>query len=216
MHLVQGGCIVFNFGCMCGGKGFAMVMNAFQAAHTYSPQRVPQLFKPKRETESDCIESRIGLRLPAETLPDDVDLTCDRLVQAFEAPSIVGIDDAQFLYVPRDGDPVDPAKVARLMSTLIDGARRGSDIYLAGLDADYRAEPFPFSAALLKSPFVVKNQHFAVCTRCRQPTASVTQRLVNGEPAPRDMPTVVAKGDDAKKAHVTYEPRCLHCFVIPL
>ena len=80
-------------------------------------------------------------------------------------------------------------------------ARRGKRVIVAGLDTDYRAEPFEVTAALLaKAEFVTKN--LAVCTKCGNP-ASFTQRIS------KDTKRIVVGTTDA------YQARCRRCYRKP-
>lgn len=80
-------------------------------------------------------------------------------------------------------------------------ARRGKRVIVAGLDTDYRAEPFEVTAALLaKAEFVTKN--LAVCTKCGNP-ASFTQRIS------KDKKRIVVGTTDA------YQARCRRCYRKP-
>ncbi len=80
-------------------------------------------------------------------------------------------------------------------------AAMGKRVIVAGLDTDYRAEPFEVTAALLtKAEFVTKN--LAVCTKCGNP-ASFSQRIS------KDKKRIVVGTTD------TYEARCRRCFRKP-
>lgn len=60
-------------------------------------------------------------------------------------------------------------------------ADKGIRVIVAGLDKDFRGEPFGVMPQLLtRAEFVTKLT--AVCTKCGAP-ATRTQRLVNGKPA---------------------------------
>ena len=84
---------------------------------------------------------------------------------------------------------------------------RGKRVIVAGLDLDFRGEPFGSMPALLAlADEVTKLQ--AVCVKCGQP-ATRTQRLVNGQPASLSNPLIVIGG--AEK----YEARCQNCYVKP-
>jgi len=84
-------------------------------------------------------------------------------------------------------------------------ANEGKRVIVAGLDTDFRGEPFPITAALLaKAEFVTKLT--AICVKCGEP-ATMTQRIVNGVPAAYDSPVVLIGAAEA------YEPRCRHCHV---
>ena len=80
------------------------------------------------------------------------------------------------------------------------------DYGLAGLDKDFRGEPFGVLPELLtRAEFVTKLT--AVCAKCGAP-ATRTQRLVDGHPASFEDPIVLVGAVDH------YEPRCRHCHEI--
>ena len=81
---------------------------------------------------------------------------------------------------------------------------RGIRVMVAGLDTDFRAEPFgPMAELITSAEFVTKLT--AVCTKCGAP-ATRTQRLVNGAPASYNDPTILVGAAEA------YEARCRHCY----
>ena len=80
-------------------------------------------------------------------------------------------------------------------------AHAGKRVIVAGLDTDYRAEPFEVTAALLaQAEYVTKN--LAVCTKCGNP-ASFTQRIS------KDKKRIVVGTTDA------YQARCRRCYKKP-
>ncbi|HLY65444.1 MAG TPA: thymidine kinase [Chloroflexota bacterium] len=100
---------------------------------------------------------------------------------------VLVIDEAQFF----------PADLALLCSAL---AARGLRVIVAGLDLDFRGEPFgPIPALLAYADQVDKLT--AVCVVCGQP-ATRTQRLISGRPASYNDPLILVGAADA------YEPRC--------
>ena len=104
---------------------------------------------------------------------------------------MVGVDEGQFL----DDSLID------VCQELVD---RGVRVLIAGLDLDYRQEPFgPMPRLLAMADEVAKLK--AVCHACGE-AAMFTQRLVDGEPAPFSGETVVIGGLDS------YEARCRACF----
>ena len=77
---------------------------------------------------------------------------------------------------------------------------------VAGLDLDFRGEPFGIMGELLaKSEFVTKLT--AVCTCCGAP-ATRSQRLINGHPAAYDEKVVLVGAKEC------YEARCRHHHVV--
>jgi thymidine kinase len=101
--------------------------------------------------------------------------------------SVVGIDEAQFF----DDD------ILRAVDRLVAGGVR---VIAAGLDTDFRGEPFgPMPSLMAQAERLDKLQ--AICMQCGEP-ASRTQRLVAGKPAAIHDPVVVV-GDGG-----LYEARC--------
>ncbi|MFZ3589078.1 hypothetical protein ACOI1C_07270 [Bacillus sp. DJP31] len=81
-------------------------------------------------------------------------------------------------------------------------ANQGYRVIVAGLDQDFRGEPFGQVPRLLAiAEHVTKLQ--AVCAVCASP-ASRTQRLINEEPASYDDPIILVGASES------YEPRCRH------
>lgn len=97
---------------------------------------------------------------------------------------------------------------ADLLNVLRRVMQAGVSVYLSGLDRDFRGEYFPLrqlGQQLLSMEDVIgfchkKMAREARCESCGQP-ATLTQRLINGQPAPYDSPTVLI-GDEE------YQPRC--------
>ncbi|MDR5695368.1 MAG: thymidine kinase [Armatimonadota bacterium] len=107
---------------------------------------------------------------------------------------VVAIDEAQFF---DDG-------LADVCNALAD---RGLRVIVAGLDQDFRGEPFgPMPRLLAIAEAVDKLQ--AICMVCGQP-ASRTQRLVNGKPASYHDPVILIGAQEV------YEARCRKCHQVP-
>ena len=80
-------------------------------------------------------------------------------------------------------------------------------VILAGLDMDFRGEPFgPMPLLMAEAEEVTKLQ--AICVVCGSP-ASRTQRLIDGQPAGYDDPVILVGGSES------YEARCRHCNDVP-
>ena len=85
-------------------------------------------------------------------------------------------------------------------------ANSGIRVICAGLDCDFKRDPFYITAMLLaKAEYVTKLT--AICTKCGR-EATLTQRLVNGEPASASSPVVQVGASEA------YEARCRKCHVV--
>ena len=77
----------------------------------------------------------------------------------------------------------------------------------AGLDMDFRGEPFgPMPVLMAEAEMVDKLQ--AICVSCGN-SASRTQRLINGKPASYDDPVILVGASEV------YEARCRHCHQVP-
>jgi thymidine kinase len=100
---------------------------------------------------------------------------------------VVGIDEAQFF------DP----EIVVVAQELAD---RGLRVVVAGLDLDFRGEPFGPMPVLMTKAERVDKLH-AICMVCGE-EASRTQRLVNGKPARYDDPVVIVGAAEL------YEARC--------
>lgn len=106
---------------------------------------------------------------------------------------VVGIDEVQFF----DEEIVDIA---------VDLADKGIRVIAAGLDMDFKGEPFgPTPKLLAVAEFVDKIQ--AICSVCGQP-ATRSQRLINGEPAKYDDPIIQIGAVES------YEARCRKCHIV--
>lgn len=101
--------------------------------------------------------------------------------------TVVAIDEAQFFD-------------QELVPVADDLAERGLRVIIAGLDMDFRGEPFGPMPHLLSRAEEVTKLH-AICVVCGE-QASRTQRLVNGQPARYDDPIVLIGATEA------YEARC--------
>lgn len=112
------------------------------------------------------------------------------VLPGIERVTVIAIDEAQFL------DDELP-QVAQFL------ADRGKRVIVAGLDQDFRGEPFgPMPDLMAVAEFVDKLQ--AICSICGAP-ASRTQRLVDGRPAYRN-DTLIKVG-----ATEAYQARCRRC-----
>lgn len=106
---------------------------------------------------------------------------------------IIGIDEIQFF----DND------IVKIINKLADNGIR---VIVAGLDMDFKAEPFHPMPEIMAISEMVTKLH-AVCNKCGK-EASRSQRLINGKPAKYDDPIVVIGASES------YEARCRHCHEI--
>jgi thymidine kinase len=169
---------------MFSGKSEEMIRRLRRAE--IAGQRVI-IFKPRIDDRYDVTDvvSHAGARMRAVAV-DSV----PELVARSAGYDVVGIDEVQFF---------EPTVVPAALALAEGGVR----VVAAGLDQDFRREPFgPMPHLLAHAEFVDKLQ--AVCHRCGGP-ATTTQRLVDGLPAPYSGDTVVIGAAEQ------YEARCRDC-----
>ena len=144
-----------------------------------------KIFKPKIDTryEEGNIVSHNQLKLESLAVKSINELN-DLAIDA----DVVGIDEAQFF----DESIIEIAK---------DLSSKGKRVIIAGLDTDFKGEPFgPMPKLMCEADFLDKLQ--AICVKCGNP-ASYTQRLS------KDNKQVVIGETDI------YEARCRHCYEGP-
>lgn len=153
-----------------------------------------KVFKPAIDDRYGIqrITSHTGQSVNAMPVKDSGDI----LHWANGETTVVAIDEAQFF---DDGI----VEVAQRLADELD-----IRVIIAGLDTDFRGEPFGAMPHLLSiAEEVTKLQ--AICVVCGD-AASRTQRLVNGRPAARDDPIILVGAQES------YEARCRqHHEVLP-
>ena len=176
-------------GSMFSGKSEELIRRVRRAQ--YARQQV-QVFKPNLDTRpSDAlVTSHDGRDIRAI----GVDTSAGLLAQVAEDTDIVAIDEAQFF----DKELPD---ICREL------AERGLRVIAAGLDMDFRGEPFGPMPYLLAQAEDVQKLH-DICVVCGK-EASHSQRLINGKPAAYDDPIILIGATEA------YEARCRHCHEVP-
>lgn len=172
-------------GCMFAGKTEELIRRI--NVLTFAKKKII-VFKPKinnRYSETEIV-SHAGAHVPCVVVSKATDI----LENIQPDTDVVAIDEVQFF----DQDVVDVCEYL---------ADSGLRVMVAGLDKDFRGEPFGVLPDLLtRAEFVTKLT--AVCAKCGAP-ATRTQRIVNGKPASFDDPIVLVGAKEA------YEPRCRHC-----
>lgn len=145
-------------GCMFSGKTEELIT---QIRRSEFAKLRHQVFKPVIDTryEQDAVASHDKNRFPAQNVKTSRDIL--RLVEPHT--EVVGIDEAQFF------DP-GVVEVAELL------ANEGRRVIVAGLDTDWKGEPFGPMPVLIAKADIVRKQ-YAICMVCGAP-ATRTQRLV--------------------------------------
>jgi thymidine kinase len=155
-------------------------------------QRV-QVFKPGIDQRYDAgqkVTSHAGMALDAVPIAKAADIYDCLLPET----TVVGIDEAQFL----------DEEIVPIVQSLAD---KGIRVILAGLDTDFRGEPFNSMPTLMATAEQVEKLQ-AICMVCGEP-ASRTQRLVNGKPAYYEDPVVIVGAAEL------YEARCRNHHQVP-
>ena len=176
-------------GSMFSGKTEELLRRLRRAA--IARQRV-QLFKPS-------IDNRYGVTTVAShdgTKWEGVviDKAAEILERLQPEALVIAIDEVQFF----DDDVVAVCEELAL---------RGKRVIVAGLDTDFRGEPFGPMPALLAKAESVRKLH-AICMVCGG-EASRTQRLIDGQPAYYEDPVVLIGASES------YEARCRGCHQVP-
>lgn len=186
----SGGWIEVIAGVMFSGKTEELLRRVRRA--TIARKRV-QVFKSHLDDRyAGLLAVSSHDRRSLEATPVD---TSQQIMQRIDPMAqVVAIDEAQFL----------DSGIVRVATTL---AERGRRVILAGTDTDFRGEPFGCMPQLMAVAEVVDKLH-AICVLCGSP-ASRNQRLIGGQPAPYDSPTIMVGAADS------YEARCRACHIVP-
>jgi thymidine kinase len=176
-------------GSMFSGKTDELIRRLIRA--TIAKQKV-QVFKPAIDVRYavEKVTSHAGANYDA--IP--VEKAAEIRTKLQPDTTVVAIDEAQFM----------DAEVIIIASELAD---RGIRVLVAGLDQDFRGEPFGPMPALMSLAERVDKIH-AICMVCGD-EASRTQRLVNGKPARYDDPVVIVGASEM------YEARCRRHHEVP-
>lgn len=150
------------------------------------------VFKPSLDTRYglEKLASHAGAEFEAKPVAAAAEIS----EQISQDTTVVAIDEAQFF----------DAEICDVVQSLAD---RGVRVIVAGLDTDFRAEPFGPMPRLMAQAEQVDKLH-AICMVCGE-AASRTQRLLDGEPARYDDPVVVVGADEL------YEARCREHHLVP-
>ena len=166
-------------GSMFSGKTEELIRRIRRAE--YAKQKI-QIFKPKMDNryEDDYIVSHSMMKAPSLKIEDINEV----LALVREDTQVVAIDEVQFF----TDDVIDVCNKL---------ANAGKRVIVAGLDQDYKAQPFgPMPKLLAVAEYITKN--CAICVKCGNP-ATRTQRLV------RDTDTILVGSKEI------YEARCRNC-----
>jgi thymidine kinase len=188
-HSYNGGWIEVVCGSMFSGKTEELIRLVRRAR--IAKQQV-QVFKPALDVRyaSEKVASHNGLHWEAVPVGN-----AREILELLEPDTtVVAVDEAQFFDF-------------ELSTVCTELAESDVRVILAGLDMDFRGEPFgPMPLLMAEAEEVKKLQ--AICVVCGAP-ASRTQRLIDGLPAKYDDPIILVGGSES------YEARCRHCHEVP-
>ena len=175
-------------GSMFAGKSEDLIRLARRALYA---KRKIQVFKPSIDDRyhQTMVVSHQGISFEAETV-NGVNELRKKLQSDVQ---MVLIEEVQFFDIS-------------IVELCVELADKGVEVIVAGLDQDFRRQPFgPMASLLIAADEVVKLR--AICMKCGQ-TASHTYRMVDGKPARWDDPIVLIGATES------YEARCRNCFEI--
>ena len=187
-HEYKKGWIEVISGCMFAGKTEELIRRV--RTLQYAKKDIV-VVKPSIDNRYSVTEvaSHAGSRVRSVCVASALEI----LQHVKPTTEVVAIDEVQFF----DHDIIDVCEHL---------ADKGVRVICAGLDRDFRAEPFGVMPELMtRAEFITKLS--AVCVVCGAP-ATRTQRLVDGKPASYDDPIVLVGASEA------YEARCRHCHTV--
>jgi thymidine kinase len=169
-------------GSMFSGKTEELLRRIRRA--TIAKQHV-QVFKPKLDHRygTNKVTSHAGANFTATPVENSAEI----LETLDSETTVVAVDEAQFF----------DAELTKVCTILAD---KGIRVIVAGLDQDFRGDPFGPMPIILSLAEQVSKLH-AICVVCGK-DASRTQRMIDGRPAYFEEPTVVVGGSES------YEARC--------
>ncbi len=176
-------------GSMFSGKTDELIRRLRRA--TIARQEV-RVFTPKIDTRygTDKVASHAGTEFEATPIESPQEI----LKLMDNGTTVIAIDEAQFF----------SNELCAVIEQLAD---RGIRVIVAGLDMDFRGEPFGPMPQIMAQGERVDKVH-AICMVCGD-LASRTQRLIDGEPARYDDPIVVVGASEM------YEARCREHHQVP-
>lgn len=181
------GCIEIITGCMFSGKTEELLRRLRRAEIAEQDIKV---FKPALDDRYS--EKEIGTHNGEKWEAEVVDVETESLEEKFLSTEadVVAVDEANFFQ-------------ENLVEAVEAAADSGARVIATGIDQNFRGQPFnPLPELMASAEYVDKLR--AICTVCGG-EATRTQRLIDGEPAHVDEPTILVGADES------YEARCRMC-----
>ena len=148
-----------------------------------------EVFTPKTDDRygEDVIGSHKGNEKKAKIVDPEKDSLKNR---ASDNLDVIAVDEANFFN-------------ENIVGEVRELANQGLRVIVSGTDQTFRGDPFePLPQLMAEAEKVDKLN--AVCSKCGEP-ATRNQRLIDGEPAHEDDPTIMVGADES------YEARCREC-----
>ncbi len=177
-------------GVMFSGKSEELIRRIRRAVLARKKVQVFKSHLDERYGGVQVVSSHDGGRIEAQPIQSSAEV----MERTRPDTEVVAVDEVQFL---DDG-------IVTVANALAD---RGIRMILAGTDMDFRGRPFGPMGALLAIAEKIDKLN-AICVICGNP-ATRNQRLIDGEPAPAEGPTIQVGGLE------TYEARCRECHDVP-
>ena len=176
-------------GCMFAGKTEELIRRI--KVLEYAKKKIA-VFKPKIDNRysEDSVVSHAGSSVKSFNIKNAREIF-DYIDDSYD---VIAIDEVQFF----------DEEIVEICDHFADQGKR---VMVAGLDMDFRGEPFSVMPQLFThAEFVTKLT--AVCMKCGAP-ATRSQRLIDGHPARYDDPIIQVGACEQ------YEARCRHCHEVP-
>jgi thymidine kinase len=168
-------------GSMFSGKTEELIRRLKRAK--YANQRV-EIYKPKIDTRYDDVQV---VSHDANTILATPIEHSSKLLENTEGVNVIGIDEAQFF----------DSGLTEVCQKL---AMRGIRVIIAGLDMDFRGEPFgPIPSLLAVAEYITKVH--AICPHCGNLATHSYRKVSNNEQV------MLGEKD-------SYEPRCRTCYAM--
>jgi thymidine kinase len=189
MMMHHSGSVEVVCGSMFSGKTDELIRRLRRA--TIARQQV-QVFKPVIDDRYavEKVTSHAGSAFDAMPISKSAEI----MNRLDPSTTVVGVDEAQFF----------DDEIVLIVQKLAD---RGIRVLVAGLDTDFRGEPFGVMPVLMAIAERVDKLQ-AICMVCGE-AACRTQRLVNGKPAAYNDPIIIVGASEM------YEARCRKHHEVP-
>ncbi|MFC4552629.1 MULTISPECIES: thymidine kinase [Halorussus] len=191
MHkITNSGWVEVITGCMFSGKTEELLRRLRRAE--IAGQEVA-VFKPALDDRygEDTVGSHNGRQWEATVVDPETGVW--DIPDVLNGEQVVAVDEANFF----------TDELVGVCEHLADDDRR---VIVSGTDQTFRGEPFePVPRLVSLAEYVDKYQ--AICAQCGEP-ATRNQRLVDGEPAHAEDPTIVVGAEES------YEARCRNCHTL--